>query len=185
MVGGSKQCSSSVHRRRTREDGGAKRRCGDCYGHTHPPEKTSSHLTGPNTTLSTVEHQPNRGITVPFSVGNLALLFLWLCLNIFPSFCRSPNNPNNILPNIQRFNMVLNTEGEIQILKDKIKEFGIRNSDEKYSVAYGILYEKTANTFEALNGTLRAAKKQKKIAFDKELLMMPNDKEVQVVLLED
>ncbi|KAE9408453.1 hypothetical protein BT96DRAFT_808209 [Gymnopus androsaceus JB14] len=37
---------------------------------------------------------------------------------------------------------------------------------------------------EALNGTLRAAKRQKKVAFDAELLMMPKDKDVQVVLLE-
>jgi hypothetical protein len=56
---------------------------------------------------------------------------------------------------------------------------------------------------EALNGTLRAAKRQKKVltvsrnnpdehtltlcqvTFNAELLMMPKDKEVQVVLLEE
>ncbi|KAF5373207.1 hypothetical protein D9757_010543 [Collybiopsis confluens] len=66
-----------------------------------------------------------------------------------------------------------------------IKEFGVVDkSTGKYTIAYGILFEKTANTLEALNGTLRAAKKQKKVAFEKELLMMPNDRDVQVVLLE-
>ncbi len=62
---------------------------------------------------------------------------------------------------------------------DAIKEYGSKNSDGKYSVTYGILFEKTANTrrstfrvqsihsyailVEALNGTLRAAKRQKKV----------------------
>ncbi|SCV73626.1 BQ2448_6056 [Microbotryum intermedium] len=40
-----------------------------------------------------------------------------------------------------------------------------------------------ASTVEALNGTLRSAKRQKKVTFDAELLMMPKDKDVQVVLL--
>lgn len=38
---------------------------------------------------------------------------------------------------------------------------------------------------EALNGTLRSAKRQKKVGFAKELLMMPNDKDEQVVLLSE
>lgn len=79
---------------------------------------------------------------------------------------------------------MLNTSHEIDILKDAIKEHGTTNSDGKYSVAYGVLFDKTANTLEALNGTLRAAKRQKKVAFDAELLMMPKDKDVPVVLLE-
>ena len=37
---------------------------------------------------------------------------------------------------------------------------------------------------EALNGTLRAAKRQKKVTFAGELLMHPKDKDVQVVLLQ-
>ncbi|KAJ3909702.1 costars domain-containing protein [Lentinula edodes] len=68
---------------------------------------------------------------------------------------------------------------------DAIKEYGLINSEGKHSASYGILFDKTANTLEALNGTLRAAKRQKKVAFDAELLMMPKDKDVQVVLLED
>ncbi|KAF9064559.1 costars domain-containing protein, partial [Rhodocollybia butyracea] len=68
---------------------------------------------------------------------------------------------------------------------DAIKEYGSLDSEGKYSVAYGILFDKTANTrTKHLNGTLRAAKKQKKVAFAAELLMMPKDKDVQVVLLE-
>jgi hypothetical protein len=95
---------------------------------------------------------------------------------------------------------VLDTSGEIQILKvshscpfftkyfhrmgqtqDAIKEYGSINEDGNSSVAYGVLFDKTANTrtwplnwrvsvcasdfslVEALNGTLRAAKRQKKV----------------------
>ncbi|KAF7331076.1 IPPc domain-containing protein [Mycena venus] len=78
----------------------------------------------------------------------------------------------------------MDISGELQILKDAIKEYGTVNSDGRSSCAYGILFDKTANTLEALNGTLRAAKRQKKVAFDAEILMMPKDKDVQVVLLE-
>ncbi|KAF9474612.1 hypothetical protein BDN70DRAFT_815398 [Pholiota conissans] len=67
---------------------------------------------------------------------------------------------------------------------EAIKDHGTVNADGHSSVSYGILFDKTANTLEALNGTLRAAKRQKKVAFDAELLMMPRDKDVQVVLLE-
>ncbi|KAJ7576722.1 costars domain-containing protein [Mycena floridula] len=76
---------------------------------------------------------------------------------------------------------MLNTEEEINILRDAIKEYGTVDADGKASCAYGILFDKTANTLEALNGTLRAAKRQKKVAFDAELLMMPKDKDVVVV----
>ncbi|KAK0463140.1 costars domain-containing protein, partial [Desarmillaria tabescens] len=72
-----------------------------------------------------------------------------------------------------------------RLCAEAIKEHGSLNTDGKSSVSYGVLFDKTANTLEALNGTLRAAKRQKKvIAFDGELLMMPRDKDVQVVLLE-
>ncbi|KAJ8087724.1 hypothetical protein PM082_006561 [Marasmius tenuissimus] len=93
--------------------------------------------------------------------------------------------PASLSPSPSTINMVLNTTDEIQILKDAIKEYGSPNAEGKHSVAYGILFDRTANTLEALNGTLRAAKKQKKVQFDAELLMMPKDKDVQVVLLED
>ncbi|KDR71025.1 hypothetical protein GALMADRAFT_254174 [Galerina marginata CBS 339.88] len=79
--------------------------------------------------------------------------------------------------------MSVNTAHEIEILTKAIKDYGTVNADGNSSVAYGILFDKTANTLEALNGTLRAAKRQKKVSFDAELLMMPRDKDVQVVLL--
>ncbi|KAG2014195.1 hypothetical protein CC2G_011037 [Coprinopsis cinerea AmutBmut pab1-1] len=80
--------------------------------------------------------------------------------------------------------MPLNIEHEIDVLKKAIEDYGTVNAEGKKTVAYGVLFEKTVDTLEALNGTLRAAKRQKKVAFDAELLMMPRDKDVQVVLLE-
>ncbi|CAK5275971.1 unnamed protein product [Mycena citricolor] len=69
-------------------------------------------------------------------------------------------------------------------LADAIKQHGTTDAGGQSSVAYGILFDKTANTLEALNGTLRAAKRQKKVMFQGEILMMPKDKDVQVVWLE-
>ncbi|GAA5912784.1 hypothetical protein JCM6882_000424 [Rhodosporidiobolus microsporus] len=64
-----------------------------------------------------------------------------------------------------------------------IKAHGSKNASGQWECPYGVLFDKTANILEALNGTLRAAKKQKKITFDGELLMMPKDKDVPIVLL--
>ncbi|KAF8812678.1 hypothetical protein BYT27DRAFT_7086743, partial [Phlegmacium glaucopus] len=81
----------------------------------------------------------------------------------------------------------VDTAHEIEILQKAIKDYGTVNTDGNSSISYGILFDKTANTLEALNGTLRAAKRQKKacffVTFNAELLMMPKDKDVQVVLL--
>ncbi|CAK5276215.1 unnamed protein product [Mycena citricolor] len=74
---------------------------------------------------------------------------------------------------------------EIIVLRGyAIKQHGTTDAGGQSSVAYGILFDKTANTLEALNGTLRAAKRQKKVMFQGEILMMPKDKDVQVVWLE-
>ncbi|TFL05624.1 costars domain-containing protein [Pterulicium gracile] len=76
---------------------------------------------------------------------------------------------------------MINTSDEQQILKRAIATHGSKNDQGQDSVAYGVLFEKTAQELEALNGTLRSAKRQKLVAFDQELLMMPRDKDVQVV----
>ncbi|KAI5475601.1 hypothetical protein MNV49_001111 [Pseudohyphozyma bogoriensis] len=65
--------------------------------------------------------------------------------------------------------------------QEAIATHGQPNASSQPSCTYGVLFDKTANTLEALNGTLRAAKRQKKVAFDAELLMMPKDKDVVVV----
>ncbi|KAF9530914.1 costars domain-containing protein [Crepidotus variabilis] len=78
----------------------------------------------------------------------------------------------------------MDTSHEIEVLKKAIKDHGSVNSDGKSSIAYGVLFKKTEDTLEALNGTLRSAKRKKQVTFEGELLMMPRDKEVQVILLE-
>lgn len=74
---------------------------------------------------------------------------------------------------------MIDTAGEIAILVAAIKQHGSRNDSGKHSVEYGVLFDKTANTrkssssrrlacrssyhttVEALNGTLRSARRQK------------------------
>ncbi|ORY83519.1 costars domain-containing protein, partial [Leucosporidium creatinivorum] len=79
----------------------------------------------------------------------------------------------------------VNTAHEITLLQDAIKQHGQKNGEGKWVVTYGILFDKTAQILEALNGTLRAAKRQKKVHFDAELLMMPKDANTEVILLEE
>ncbi|KXN88351.1 Costars family protein ABRACL, partial [Leucoagaricus sp. SymC.cos] len=64
-----------------------------------------------------------------------------------------------------------------------IKTSGKQNADGKYTITYGVLFKETEDKLEALNGTLKAAKRQKKVAYDAELLLMPRDKDLQVILL--
>ncbi|KAK4706027.1 beta-glucosidase, partial [Phenoliferia sp. Uapishka_3] len=58
---------------------------------------------------------------------------------------------------------LMNTEHEISVLKQAILTHGRPTADGRTVVTYGVLFDKTADTLEALNGTLRAAKRQKKV----------------------
>ncbi|GAA5846800.1 hypothetical protein JCM3766R1_006316 [Sporobolomyces carnicolor] len=79
----------------------------------------------------------------------------------------------------------MNTAHEIGVLTVAIKSKGMKNSNGQFEIPYGTLFDATADTLEALNGTLRAAKRQKKVDYAAELLMMPKDKDVLVTLLVD
>lgn len=74
---------------------------------------------------------------------------------------------------------------EIDRLVSAIKRLGTPNSLGHYSVKYGTLFEddEVANTFEALLGTLRAAKKRNIVTFEGELLLQGVHNDVDVVLL--
>jgi hypothetical protein len=77
-------------------------------------------------------------------------------------------------------------DGEIQLLVEEIKRLGRKDpADGKFKVPYGVLFhdEKVANTFEALLGTLKAAKKRKVIHFEGELLLQGVHDKVDIVLL--
>ncbi|GAA6064366.1 hypothetical protein JCM10212_004099 [Sporobolomyces blumeae] len=78
----------------------------------------------------------------------------------------------------------MNTAHEIGVLTVAIKTHGRRDpATGHYEISYGELFHATERTLEALNGTLRAAKRQKKVTFPAELLMMPKDKDVVVTLV--
>lgn len=63
----------------------------------------------------------------------------------------------------------------------------LADADGKTSVKFGVLFndDQCANLFEALVGTLKAAKRKKVITFDGELLLQGVHDNVDVVLLQD
>jgi len=62
---------------------------------------------------------------------------------------------------------------EVQMLLEEIKRLGTENGEGKISVEFGVLFndDRCANIFEALVGTLRAAKRKKLITYEGELLL--------------
>lgn len=73
---------------------------------------------------------------------------------------------------------------DIDILVNAIKSSGEEvtgdeSSTYSHKIAFGKLYAETVDTLEALNGTLRAAKKQKVVHFKKQMLLKgPDDNEI-------
>ena len=81
----------------------------------------------------------------------------------------------------------MNVEHEVSLLVEEIKRLGSPNSEGKVSVKFGVIFrdDKCANLFEALVGTLRAAKRKKIIKYDGELLLQGVHDEVEIVLLKE
>ncbi|XP_076873469.1 costars family protein ABRACL isoform X1 [Brachyhypopomus gauderio] len=81
----------------------------------------------------------------------------------------------------------MNVEHEISLLVEEIHRLGSRNADGRTSVKFGVLFndDKCANLFEALVGTLKAAKRKKVISFDGELLLQGVHDNVDVILLQE
>ncbi|CED83641.1 costars family protein abracl [Phaffia rhodozyma] len=79
----------------------------------------------------------------------------------------------------------MNTEGEIEHLKVEITRLGAPNAEGKTSVKFGKLVrdERVENIFEALVGTLRAAKRKKVVAYDSEMLLQGVHDDVDIILL--
>ncbi|XP_021776250.1 costars family protein-like [Chenopodium quinoa] len=67
----------------------------------------------------------------------------------------------------------MNVEEEVGKLQEEIKRLGQIQEDGSYKVTFGVLFndDRCANIFEALVGTLRAAKKRKILTYDGELLL--------------
>ncbi|XVE93613.1 hypothetical protein REPUB_Repub01dG0209100 [Reevesia pubescens] len=78
----------------------------------------------------------------------------------------------------------MNVEEEVQRLKEEIQRLGKIQPDGSYKVTFGVLFndDRCANIFEALVGTLRAAKKRKVVAYDGELLLQGVHDNVEITL---
>jgi hypothetical protein len=81
---------------------------------------------------------------------------------------------------------MVNVEEEVQQLKQEIKRLGkIENG--KYTVPFGVIVmdDRCSDIFEALVGTLRAAKKRKVVYFEGEMLLKGAHDKVNIILLEE
>ncbi len=76
---------------------------------------------------------------------------------------------------------------EVKLLIGEIKRLGSPNSDGNVAVTFGVLFadDKCANLFEALVGTLRAAKRKKFVTYEGELLLQGVHDNVDVILLKE
>lgn len=81
----------------------------------------------------------------------------------------------------------MNVDHEVSLLVEELKRLGAPNSEGKIAVKFGVLFQddKCANLFEALVGTLRAAKRKKIIKYDGELLLQGVHDNVEIVLLKE
>ncbi|KAJ9174977.1 hypothetical protein P3X46_013567 [Hevea brasiliensis] len=78
----------------------------------------------------------------------------------------------------------MNVEEEVERLKEEIQRLGKIQPDGSYKVTFGVLFndDRCANIFEALVGTLRAAKKRKAVTYDGELLLQGVHDNVEIIL---
>nr|XP_033791281.1 costars family protein ABRACL isoform X5 [Geotrypetes seraphini] len=81
----------------------------------------------------------------------------------------------------------MNVDHEVKLLVEEINRLGTRADDGKLSVKFGVLFadDKCANLFEALVGTLKAAKRRKVVDYQGELLLQGIHDNVDVILLQD
>ena len=68
---------------------------------------------------------------------------------------------------------MLDVQKEVDQLIIEIRRLGKTEADGKFGVNFGVLFDddRCANIFEALVGTLKAAKRQKKIDYTGQLLL--------------
>ena len=65
----------------------------------------------------------------------------------------------------------MDVDEEVEMLVKKIRELGTQQADGSVGVAFGVLFNATVDIFEALNGTLRTAKKRKLVEFEGQMLL--------------
>lgn len=76
---------------------------------------------------------------------------------------------------------------EVNLLKTHMKRLGQPNSEGQYVVTFGVLFSDDicANVFEAIVGTLRAAKRKKIVKFEGEMLFQGISDKVEITLLQE
>ncbi|MEE6476180.1 hypothetical protein FKM82_011005 [Ascaphus truei] len=81
----------------------------------------------------------------------------------------------------------MNVEHEVGLLVEEIRRLGSKGDDGKLCVKFGVLFadDKCANLFEALVGTLKAAKRRKIVTYQGELLLQGVHDNVDIILLQD
>ncbi|XP_069464212.1 costars family protein ABRACL [Ambystoma mexicanum] len=81
----------------------------------------------------------------------------------------------------------MNVDHEVGLLVEEIHRLGTKGADGKLRVKFGVLFadDKCANLFEALVGTLKAAKRRKMISYEGELLLQGVHDNVDIILLKD
>ncbi|XP_036623792.1 costars family protein ABRACL [Trichosurus vulpecula] len=81
----------------------------------------------------------------------------------------------------------MNVEHEINLLVEEMQRLGTRGADGKLSVKFGVLFQddRCANLFEALVGTLKAAKRRKIVTYEGELLLQGVHDDVEIILLQN
>lgn len=77
----------------------------------------------------------------------------------------------------------MNVDEEIQKLKDEITRLGEKQPDGSFKITFGVLFEETGDIFEALGGTLKAARKRKIISYGPEILFQGRDNKEDICLL--
>ncbi|XP_077342871.1 costars family protein ABRACL [Lithobates pipiens] len=81
----------------------------------------------------------------------------------------------------------MNVEHEVSLLVEQIHRLGTRDPDGKLKVKFGVLFhdDQCANLFEAMVGTLKAAKRKKILTYDTELLLQGVHDDTDIVLLQE
>lgn len=80
----------------------------------------------------------------------------------------------------------MDVDSEIQLLKAFIKRLGREVAGNNVIVTFGALFrdEQVADTFEAIVGTLRAAKRRNIVAYEGEMLLSPVHDATEITLLQ-
>jgi hypothetical protein len=72
---------------------------------------------------------------------------------------------------------------EVLLLQQTVQKMGAPNAEGKIAVPFGVLFQETQDIFEALAGTLKAAKKAGVITYASPLLLKGTHDKVDIVLL--